>query len=227
MGINDTFYTHFDSFLSSSDKIVLLHTLSYTCFPIRSDWTKFQLELVNLIDVFNNNGYPENFINNHFKVFPDNKYRIQEKDIAVSQKKLFLVLPYLLPFPLQTRTKLRKSLKGILNCCKLHIVFKSQNKLTNASRFKDRIPNELTFGVVYKFQYGLWEESYFAECVRHLNVKIGQHIGLSPLTRKKVKPMGSAVSDHLLLCNHFLSSENFSVLTKENKKSYWNLKKAS
>ena len=106
-------------------------------------------------------------------------------------------------------------------------MFKSQSKLANAFRFKDRIPNELRFGVVYKFQCGLWKESYFGECVRHLHVKIGQHIGLSPLTRKKVKPMGSAVSDHLLLCNHFLSSENFSVLTKENKKSYWNLKKAS
>ena len=120
--------THFDIFLPSSYKIGLLHTLLYRCFPICSDWTKFHLELVKLIDVFKNNGYPENFINNCFKVFLDNKYRIQEKVITVPKKTLVLVHPYLGLLSLQTRTKLRKSLNGILNCCKLQIVFKSQNK---------------------------------------------------------------------------------------------------
>ena len=52
-------------------------------------------------------------------------------------------------------------------------------------RFKDRIPKGLTSGVVYKFQW-----------------RIGEHIGISPLTKKNFKPKGSAVSDHLLLCNH-------------------------
>ena len=59
-----------------------------------------------------------------------------------------------------------------------------------------------------------YNESYYGECVRHLNVRIGKHIGISPLTRKKVKPKCSAFSDHLLLCNHSPSFENFSVLTK-------------
>ena len=139
------------------------------------------------------------FINNCFKVFLDNKYRVREKVITVPKKTLFLVLPYLGPLSLQTRTKLRKSLKGILNCCKLQIVFKSQNKLAKAFRFKDRIPKEITSGVIYKFQCGFCNESYHGECVRDLNVRIGGHIRISPLTNKKVKPNGSAVSDHLLL----------------------------
>ena len=187
-------------------------------FHICSDWTKFHLELVRLTDVFKNNGYPENFINNCLKVLLDNKYKIQEKVIAVPKKTLFLVLLYLGPLSLQTTTKLRKFLKGILNCCKLQIMFKSQNKLAKAFRLKDHISKELTSGVVYKFQCGLCNESYYGECVRHLNVRIGEHIGISPLTRKKVKPKGSAVSDHLLLCYHSPSFENFSVLTNENKK---------
>ena len=141
-------YTHFDSFLPSSNKIGLLHTLLYRCFQICSDWTKFHLELVNLIDVFMNNGYPEDFIDNCFKVLLDENFRVREKVIAVPKKTLFLVLPYLGPLSLQTRNKLRKSLKDILNCCKLQIVFKSQNKLAKPFRFKDRIPKELTSGVV-------------------------------------------------------------------------------
>ena len=46
------------------------------------------------------------------------------------------------------------------------------------------------------------------------------------LTRKKVKPKGSAVSDHLFLCNLSPSFKNFSVLTKENKKFLLELKKS-
>ena len=120
-----------------------IHTLLYRCFRICSDWTKFHLELVKLIDVFKNNGYPENFINNCFKVFLDNKYRIQEKVITVPKKTLVLVLPNFGPLSFQTRIKLRKSLKCILNCYKLQIVFNRQNKLEKAFRFKDRIPKEL------------------------------------------------------------------------------------
>ena len=51
-------------------------------------------------------------------------------------------------------------------------------------------------------------------------------MSISPLTRKKVKPKGSAVSDHLLLFNHSPSYENFSVLTKENKKFLLELKES-
>ena len=39
---------------------------------------------------------------------------------------------------LQTTIKLRKSLKGIPNFCKLQIVFRSQNKSPNAFCFQDR-----------------------------------------------------------------------------------------
>ena len=50
--------------------------------------------------------------------------------------------------------------------------------------YKDPVPQILTSGVVYKFQCGLCNESYYGECVRHLAVKSGEHIGTSPLTKK-------------------------------------------
>ena len=78
--------SHFDNFLPSSNKIGLLHKLFYRCFEICSDWTKFHLELVKLIDVFKNNGYPENFINNCFEVLLDKKYRVREKVITLPKK---------------------------------------------------------------------------------------------------------------------------------------------
>ena len=49
-------------------------------------------------------------------------------------------------------------------------------------------------------------------------MRIGEHIEISQLVEKKVKPKGSAVTGHLLLCNHSPSSERFIVLTKANRK---------
>ena len=58
----------------------------------------------------------------------------------------------------------------------------------------------------------------------HLNVRIGEHIGISLSTKKEIKPKGSAVSNHLLLCNHSPIFEHFSVLTKKNRKFVLELK---
>ena len=146
----------------------------------------------------------------------DNIHVVKETTLTVEKKPLVLVLPYLGSISLQTRTKLKKSLKNI-NCCKLQIVFKNKTRLGNNFHFKDQIPKDLTSGVVYKFQCGLCNESYNGECMRHLNVRIGEHIGISPLSRKQVKPKNSSVADHLLFCNHSASCDDFSILTRENK----------
>ena len=103
-------------------------------------------------EIFQKNGYPENFIDRCFKLFLNRIHILKGKVPTVEKKPLWLVLPYLRTIPLQTRTKLQKSIKGVLNCCKLQVIFKSQNKLCNNSRFKDPVPQILTPGVIYKFQ---------------------------------------------------------------------------
>ena len=108
---------------------------------------------------------------------------------------------------------MKKSLKTFLivvNCLRT----RPDEATTN---FKDQISKDITSGVVYKFQSGLRNESYYGECVRHLNVKTGEHIGISPLTKKQVKPKSRSVADHLLLCNHSVSYDDFNILTRENK----------
>ena len=90
-------------------------------------------------------------------------------------------------------------------------------KINKLFFFKGCIPKELTSGVVYNFHCGLCNESYYGDCLRHLNVKIREQIWISPLTKKKVMPKGSEVTNHLLLCNHSQSFGNFTVLTEENR----------
>ena len=82
-------------------------------------------------------------------------------------------------------------------------------------RFKDRLPYDLVSCVVYKFQCGSCNASYYVKTDRHLKVRSGQHIGISPLTFKKVKPSAeSSICDHLLFCNHNLSFDDFTILAQ-------------
>ena len=68
------------------------------------------------------------------------------------------------------------------------------------------MPKDLTSGVVYKSHYGLCNESYYGESIIHLDIRSQEHIGKSPLTETKVKPINnSAVCDHLLHCNYLPS----------------------
>ena len=117
----------------------------------------------------------------------DNIHLLKETTLTVEKKPLVLVLPYLGSISLQTRTKLKKSLKNILNCCKLQIVFQIKTRLGNNFHFKGQIPKDLTSGVVLEFQRGFCNQSYCVECMRHLNIRIGEDIGISPLSRKQVK----------------------------------------
>ena len=137
----------------------------------------------------------------------------------MKKKKLFLSLPYLGEMSLLTRTKLIKSLKGLLNSCKLQIVFKSQRKLSNVFRFKDRLPSDLVSGVIYKYTCCRCNSTYYGETDRHFKVKSGEHIGISPLTFKETKrSKESAIRDHLLSFNNIPSFEEFTILTNGNNK---------
>ena len=76
------------------------------------------------------------------------------------------------------------------------MMFKNKTRLGNKSHFKDRIPQDLTSSFIYKLRCCIESRA------RYLNVRIGEHIGMSPLTKKQVKPKNSLVADHLLFCNH-------------------------
>ena len=89
----------------------------------------------------------------------------------------------------------------------------------------DPVPPIFTSGVVCKFQCGLWNEFYHREYVRHLAVRSGEHIAISPLTNKGVQPRkDSATCHHLLNRNYSTPFEDFNVLCHENKKYLVELK---
>ena len=162
--------THFDSFLPDTYKIGMIYTLVNRCFRMRCSWPMLHQQLILLREICQKNGYPENFIDRCFKLFLNGIRILREKVPIIAKKPLRLVLLYLGTISLQTRTKLQKSIKGVLNCCKLQVIFKSQKNLCTKFHFEDNVPQILTSGAVYKFQCGLCNETYYGQCVRHFAV---------------------------------------------------------
>ena len=103
-------YFHFDSFLSDTYKIGMIYTLVNRCFRICSSWSMFHQQLILLREIFQKNGYPENFIDRCFKLFINSTHILKQKVPTVEKNPPRLVLPYLGTISLQTRTKLQTSI---------------------------------------------------------------------------------------------------------------------
>ena len=72
-----------------------------------------------------------------------NIHVVKETTLTVEKKPLVLALPYLVSISIETKTKLKQSLKSILNCRKLQILFNNKTRLDNNFHFKNRIPKDL------------------------------------------------------------------------------------
>ena len=108
-----------------------------------SSWIYLHTELVCLKQFFLKKSFPENFINKFFKRFMDNLRLIKGTTLTIEINPFVLVLPYLCPISSQTITTLMRSLRNILNCCKMQIVFKIKIRLGDKSHYKDRFPKIL------------------------------------------------------------------------------------
>ena len=109
----------------------------------------------------------------------------------------------------------------------VQIVFKTQRRLSSQFCFKQLVSYDLMSKVVYKYTCGRCNSSYYGETDRHLRVRAGEHIGLSPLTFKKCKPSKeSAVRDHLIFCDNDPSFEEFFALAKASSKFFLKIKQS-
>ena len=80
---------------------------------------------------------------------------------------------------------------------------------------------------MHKFTCSCCNATYYGESERHFFVRASEHLGMTPLTGKRVKnPKKSAILDHTLLKDHDASFEDFAILLKENNKFKLHLKES-
>ena len=137
--------------------------------------------------------------------------KLTEKPVTLTtaeKKDLVIVLPFLGKFSLYLRTHLKNSISKTFR-----VIFKSSTRISNFSQFEDKIPYCLRSSVVYKFSRGRCNATYYGEGCRHLSVRVGEHLGVSLLTRKKSKTKKSAaVKDQMLFFVHIVSIDDFRIL---------------
>ena len=110
----------------------MVYALDYRCLELVF-WKLFFKKWVSFVI------YCHSFIYLFFKTIVNKLFIKRLQLTTVEKKTLLLSLPFLGEIFLQTRTKLEKSRKGLLNSCKLQIALKSQRKSSNIFPFKDRL----------------------------------------------------------------------------------------
>ena len=103
----------------------------------------FHQQLILLREIFQKNGYPENFIDRCFKLFLNRINILKEKVSAVEKKPLRLAPPYLGTISLQTRTKLQKLIKWYLTAVNYRLFLKVKINSVIIFALKTLLPNFL------------------------------------------------------------------------------------
>ena len=107
----------------------------------------------------------------------------------------------------------------------MKVIFKSTARLSNFFCFKDKVSFNLRSNVVYKFSCGRCNTTYYGETCRHLNIRVGEHSGVSPSTGKKSEAKTTtAIKDHMPFCDHVVSIEDFKILASSNSEFHFKIK---
>ena len=95
--------TNYDSFISDTYKIDLVHTLLFLFFKICSSMENLHIEVELLKSIFKCKNYPVNITDQSIKKLLDNLYVPKQVVPTLPKKELLVVLPYLGTFSLNLR----------------------------------------------------------------------------------------------------------------------------
>ena len=182
-----------------------------------SDFFKFHHEIDKLKSILYKNSYPRDLVDKCIKEFLDKILAPKPVVSTVPKKNLVIGPPYLGKLSLQIRTRINHIMKNELPYCNIRFVFQTKCKISNSLTFKNKIPSFLRSGIVYKFQCGSCNATYYGKTKRHFKVRMYEHLGISALTGKRVKgDDDSAIKEHLLFWNHVPEFEDFSIVASNN-----------
>ena len=105
----------------------------------------FHKEIMLLKEIFEKNGYNNKFFDGCLRTFLNKFYSKKAPQHTVPKKDLYVFLPYLGKLSLSARSTLEKTIRDILPCVNLKVVFRIKNRLSSKFTFKDKISKENAF----------------------------------------------------------------------------------
>ena len=209
--------TNFKSFIPGTYKIGLIKSLLFRCFSFCSDFVKFHHEIDKLKSILSKNSYPRDLIDKCIKESLDKILTLKRVVSEVPKRDLIIALPYLGKLSLQRRTRINRIMKNKLAHCNVQFAFQTKCKISNFFTFKDKVPLVLRSGIVYKFECGSYNSTYYGKTKRHFKVRMCEHLRICAFIEKRVKRDDySGIKDHLLFCNHTSDFEDFSIFATNN-----------
>ena len=210
-------FTHYNSFVPVQWKIGLLkgfkHKLLTLCSPSKLNSAVGQLE-----QAFRNNGYPDDFIEEHFSSFvPAKKPSVQGPSMLVA----YIELPFMGDTAsMATKARINRMVQSHFSAAKVVV----RDKVNKAAHFsaKDKVPIEQASGVVYQFTCDCGE-TYIGRTEKTLQQRAKQHFpkwlknGEKQRPRSQAEPK-SSVTRHVMRCAEFTDPPKFKLLHKQHGK---------
>ena len=143
--------TNYYSFVPFSYKLELVRTLVDRVFKINNTWTGFHLDISNLTKTLRKNLFPSSVIENVVRKFLNN-YFTSDSSQSVARKDncLYFKLPYIGPFSIITKRRIKKLVNTFCSDLEIKLVF-TPFKIRSWFGAKDPIPAGLRSRVIYKF----------------------------------------------------------------------------
>jgi hypothetical protein len=156
------------------------------------------------------NEFPEGLLNAVINNFVNESTRNDrqsdvDKVATVPKKEIFLVLPYFGSASESCGEIVKKLIQRAYNQVRVRVVFRTTFRIGDLFSFKDFIPKRLLSNVVYRVHCTDCTEFYVGKTKRHLGKRFDEH-------RDRKKP--TAVTKHLIECNHNCHFENVEVLSR-------------
>ena len=214
-------YTNFRSFLPTTYKKGLLSTLLYHGYCISSSFSSLHEEVEKLKKIFSRNGYPSRFVDRCIFAFFNKIYEKRTPVHTVPKKEFMIVLPFLGSNSLKTKNQLIRSFRELLPFSKLKVIFKTSRRLSSCFTFKDKIPESLMSGVIYKYTCAGCKSCYIGSTKRFWEKRLEEHLHISALTGKPLQsgkvyaPMQHVKSGTCSGSVDSFSREDFTIIGRE------------
>ena len=196
----------------SSPRVIKFNFVSpliFRCYSICCSMELFHIEIIQLKEIFEKNGYDNKFFGRCLQIFLNKIYSNKVQQHTFSKKDLYFLLPYLGKLSLSARTTLEKTICNILAC--IEVVFRIKSRLSSIhSKIKYQkkcIPYFVTsFSKVAAMLLIMVKPSITLRSVS-LNICESLHVQVKTSSLPKI-----VVRDHVLVCNNIVSFVDFYVL---------------
>ena len=178
--------------------------------------SKIKQELIVIKEIFINNGYPEEVIDDNINLTVT-RFKNKNKIFGASKCPAYFRLPWIVPASQSFAEKVATSVYRCYHAVKVRLIFTTKTAFN--SIHKDVLPILKQSLLVYIFNCRC-NLAYIGRTFQHLEVRIRQHVprgilNKGRLTSGQYQAMDSAIGEHLLAinsCRTNYQDDCFSVL---------------